>query len=56
MVVKFLGNTSVTIEREGDVGTWEINKKNNFAIINKINNRLRIFRDSMFSVIATLGS
>ena len=33
----------------------ETSIKRNFAVINKINNIFRIFRDSTFSVVAALG-
>ena len=55
MVINLLGNGSVTIAQEDDLGTWEVSTKRNFAIINKINNIFRIFRDSTFSVVAALG-
>ena len=32
MVVKLLGNGSVTIVREGDLGTWDIITKINFLV------------------------
>ena len=55
MVVKFLGNGSVTIAQDNDVRNWGISKKRNFAMINKINNKLRIFQDSTFGMVTSLG-
>ena len=53
MVVKLLGNGSVTIVQEVELGTWEISTKINFAMINKINQRLNIFFNT-FSVVEAL--
>ena len=52
MVTKHLVNGSATIAQEGNLGTWKIGTKRNFAMINKINNRFRILRDIMFSVVS----
>ena len=52
MISKILGNGSVTIARECDFVTWEISRKRNFAMINKINRRFWIFWDSTFNMVA----
>ena len=52
MIRNFIGNGSVAIAQEGDLGTWEVGRKRNYAIINKINKRFQILRDIVFSVVA----
>ena len=55
MVAKRLVNGSVTIAQEGNLLTWGITTEISFAIINKINNRFRIFWGITFSVVVELG-
>ena len=43
MILKLLGNVSLMIAREVNLVTWEIIRKRNYAMIDKINNIFHIF-------------
>ena len=51
IIRKLVGNGSVTIAQKGNLGTYEVSRKRNFAMINKINKRFWIFWDSMFNMV-----
>ena len=56
IIRKLVGNGSVTIAQEVNLGTYEVSRKRNFAMINKINKGSWILLDSTFSVVVTYSS
>ena len=56
IIRKLVGNGSVTIAQEVNVGTYEVSRKRHFAMINKINKGSWILLDSTFSVVVTYSS